>query len=109
MTLGQKAQSKAELLLKMLAEFEANCQDICTRRICRGQDASQQANGSDPNCRQIATIACELSKLLDDEILIFEDEEEGGYDYCTGHSYHNGWSQALLEEQVIYSTHKGWY
>lgn len=109
MTKGQNTQSTATLLLQLLASFAPNCKDICPRRICRGQSGLQKPNGSDPACQQIANTACELACLLDDEVLIFEDEEQGGYDYCTGRSYHGGWDQALLEEQVIFSTAKGWY
>ena len=105
----QKAGSKAKLLLEMLASFSPNCQDICTRRICRGQSGLQKPNG-EPNCTLIATAALELSKLLDDEVLIFEDEDgPDRYDYCTGYAFHHGWGQTLLEEQVIYSSVKGWY
>ena len=94
MTIGQKAQSKSDLLLQLLATFVAN---------------GQKPNGSDPNCAQVASAARELSKLLDDEVLIFEDTDRGGYDYCTGHSYHHGWGQTLLEKEVIFSSYEGWY
>lgn len=106
---GQKAQSKSELLLQMLASFLPNCRDICPRRICRGQSGLQEPNGSEPNCIKIAVAARELSELLDDEIIIFEDNDRGGYDYCTGRAYHHGWGQTLLEKEVIFSSVKGWY
>jgi len=93
MTKGQTTQKQATLLLKMLASFQATSQD----------------NGAEKKREQIATAAEALSKLLDDEVLIFEDDDQGGYDYCTGHSYHHGWGQTLLVKQVIFSSYEGWY
>lgn len=88
MPIGQVAQSKAQELLQMLASFQPQTPE---------------------SCPQIAITACELSALLDDEIFIFLDDNLDEYDYCTGHSYHHGWGQTLLEEQVIFSSHEGWY